>query len=317
MKRRHIIPWRLAGFAWMAVAVLIWASWLVLTSSGRTTALSVLDLAVLRAIVPALILAPLLWRHRQEIVRVGPLPCLFLSAYGAPFILCVGLGLSYAPVAHAGALVPGLMPVVALALGLAGLGRRPDMRQGVAVLLIVTGAAAIVLQGAGGEGSDQRWVGHMLFLLGALCWASFTVTMQVVALPPFLATAIVGAVSALVLLPIWAISDLSNLGAAQFTDIAFQVVFQGVISGLLSMFAFSRALALIPDMAPPLSALTPGVAAILAIPVLGQIPGIFDVLALALVVAGLAANASGATRLPEAVPPTTTRRVAHAERNPC
>ena len=307
----------------MSVAVLIWASWLVLTSSGRATSLSVMDLAVFRAGVPALVLAPLLWRHRQEIARVGVLPCLFLSAYGAPFVLCVGLGLSYAPVAHAGALVPGLMPVLALVLGLAVLGQRPGLRQGVAVLLIVSGAATIVLQEVGGDGSDQRWIGHMLFILGALCWASFAVTMQVTALPPFVATAVVGAVSSVALLPMWAISDLSNLGTARLDDVVFQVVFQGVISGMLSMFAFSRALVLIPDMAAPLSALTPAVAAILAVPVLGQNPGILDALALALVVAGLAVNASGPTRPTRAAlpagrrPALSKRRDAQAERGRC
>ncbi|WP_424969316.1 hypothetical protein [Dinoroseobacter sp. S76] len=54
-----------------------------------------------------------------------------------------------------------------------------------------------------------------------------------------LATAIVGALSTIGLLPLWLWSDLSNLSMAPRADIAFQALFQGLISGLVSMFAFS------------------------------------------------------------------------------
>lgn len=101
----------------MSVAIFIWAIWLVLTSSGVTTDLTPVDLAGLRALVPAVVLAPMLWRHRQDIVQFGFLRILLLSVYGAPFTLCVGYGLSYAPVAHAGVMVPSLMPVVVTAVG--------------------------------------------------------------------------------------------------------------------------------------------------------------------------------------------------------
>ena len=63
--KNHGLIDRLKGYAWMMAAVVIWASWLVLTSSGVTTDLSPIDLAGLRALVPAIVLGPLLWRHRS------------------------------------------------------------------------------------------------------------------------------------------------------------------------------------------------------------------------------------------------------------
>ena len=301
----------------MSIAVLIWSSWLVLTSAGQTTALSLADLAVFRALSPSLVLAPPLWHHRLDIIRLGLVRCLCLSAYGAPFIFFVGLGLSHAPVSHAGALVPGLMPVFALALGTVFLARRLGMRQWIAVLLILSGAATTLLHGSDPLGHDDQWRGHALFLTGALCWASFTVTMQSTAVSPFLATAIVGSLSCAGLLPIWFLSDLSNLREASLSDVTFQLLFQGVLSGLLALYAFSRALVFIPDMAGTLSALTPGVATILVIPVLGQVPGLADAFALVLVVAGLAVLASGSSKgigapeqtdqAPPSMPPATMR----------
>ncbi|MEQ9259504.1 MAG: DMT family transporter [Roseovarius sp.] len=277
----------LTGYAWMSLAVLIWASWLVLTSSGRTTTLSVVDLAGFRAVIPTVVLAPLLWRHRNIVARVGATRCLLLSAYGAPFTLLVGHGLGFAPVAHAGAMVPGLMPVFAVALACMFLGQRLSKETVAALVLILSGAVMILLRGADQLAVHDMWVGHLLFLSGALCWACFTVTIRAFEIPAFLATAIVGAVSTIWLLPFWIISDLSNFATAHWTDIAFQAVFQGLISGLISMYAFSRALRLITARASLFSALTPGVAAVLAVPVLGQIPQLSDVVALGVVVTGL------------------------------
>lgn len=276
-----------AGYAWMSLAVLIWASWLVLTSSGQTTLLSVVDLAVFRAAIPALILAPYLWRNRRTVARLGLMRCLLLSAYGAPFTLFVGYGLGFAPVAHAGAMVPGLMPAFALALAYAFLGQRISHLHVVAAVLVLFGAATVLLRGADQMAPNEMWIGHLLFLSGAICWACFTVTIRTFELPAFLATAIVGAISTTALLPVWILSGLSNIGTASGPDIVFQLIFQGVLAGFVSVFAFGRALMLVGASVSSLSALTPGVAALLAVPVLGQIPQPQDLVALCLVVTGL------------------------------
>ncbi len=59
------------GFLWGLIAVLIWAGWLVLTSAGRVTNLAVIDLTGFRALIPALVLAPLLWRERAILRQIG------------------------------------------------------------------------------------------------------------------------------------------------------------------------------------------------------------------------------------------------------
>lgn len=292
-----------AGYTWMSIAVLIWASWLVLTSSGRTTDLSVIDLAGFRALIPASLLAPLLWRQRRELARLGIARCLLLSAYGAPFTLFVGYGLSFAPVAHAGAMVPGLMPVMTAAFGFAFLGQRLTSNRLISVLLILSGATALLLGKSNASGDGDLWIGHLCFLMGALCWACFTATAKALDISPYLATAIVGMMSTAGLIPFWALSDLSALSSASALDIAFQAVFQGIVSGLVSLLAFSQALRLLGTKATTLSALTPGVAALLAIPVLGQVPHLTDFLALILVVAGLVIGSfnksGGLKRLPD------------------
>lgn len=278
---------RLIGYAWMSVAILIWASWLVLTSSGVTTDLAPIDLAGLRALIPAVVLAPMLWRHRQDISQLGPAKILLLSLYGAPFTLCVGYGLGFAPVAHAGAMVPGLMPVVVTVVGFLALGQRLSAPQVLSALLIMAGASAIVFRPSNALSMEEIWIGHTLFLTGAVFWASFTLTVRRYAISSFLATALVGVVSAIGLAPIWVLSGLSSLEAASTADIAFQVFFQGVITGLVSLYAFGEALRRLGLVATRLSALTPAAATLLAFPILSQVPDRVEVAALGLVVVGL------------------------------
>jgi len=275
------------GYCWMSIAIGIWASWLVLTSAGVTTDLSPVDLAGFRALVPAIVLAPMLWQKRRDVAKLGLAKCLLLSAYGAPFTLCVGYGLGLAPVAHAGAMVPGLMPVMVAVIGCVALRERLSAAQTLSVFLIVLGVVVIILRPGQGVTPGNMWIGHLLFLTGALFWACFTLTVQRNAIPPFLATAVVGGVSIVALAPIWALSGLSSVARASSPDIAFQFVFQGVVTGLVSLYAFGRALRLLGPVAARLSALTPAVAASLAIPVLSQVPDVFEVVALGLVVAGL------------------------------
>lgn len=275
------------GYAWMSVAVSVWASWLVLTSSGVTTDLSPVDLAGFRALVPAVVLAPFLWRQRRQVARIGLWRSLLLSAYGAPFTLCVGYGLGFAPVAHAGAMVPGLMPVMVTVIGVLIMGQGLSAGQSISALLIATGVAAIVLGSTEALNQQEAWTGHALFLLGALFWACFTVTVRRHAIAPFLAAAIVAVVSMVGLAPVWAFAGLSTLATASAPDIAFQLIFQGVITGLVSLYAFGQALRVLGSVATRLTALTPVVATCLAVPVLSQVPDLFDVAALGAVLAGL------------------------------
>lgn len=275
------------GLFWGLIAVLIWAGWLVLTSTGQVTELAVIDLAGFRALIPTLALAPVLWRERAMLRQIGLTRCLLLACYGLPFTLSVGYGLTFAPVSHAGALVPGTMPLFAAALGLAFLHERIWGKRLIGLACILLSTLFVIFHSAPLMDAGETRIGHALFLLGSLCWAIFTVTMKPLGFSPYLATAIVGGISTLLVLPVWALSDLSNLSQARTGDILFQLIFQGVLAGLVSLYAFGKAIRLLGSAAGAFSALTPGIAALMAIPILGQMPNSTEVVALGLVVAGV------------------------------
>lgn len=276
--------WR--GVAWGALAVTIWAGWLVFTTIGARGDLSTADLALFRSAIPALILAPLLWRRRADIRAIGVRRALQLALYGAPFVLLVGAGLQSAPVAHAGVIVPGLMPVFAALLGAIAFHERFPAARLLGFALIIAAVGLIAVDA--GVFAGGSFAAHGLFIAGAFGWAVFTVTARPLGQSPYVTTAVVGAVSAILLAPAMLAFDLSRLGEAAWSDAALHAAWQGLLSGLLSVYAYGRAIeALGASQAAALAALVPFVATAMAAPLLDQTPGAPALLGLLVVGAGV------------------------------
>ena len=118
------------GAAWGLLAALIAAGWLVFTRMGHAGILNGYDLVALRYGVAALILLPYAVRHRSLLVGHGwgALTLLILGG-GFPYGLAAVWGLSFAPVAHGGALMAGTIPTFTAMFGVAILAQRLQSRQ--------------------------------------------------------------------------------------------------------------------------------------------------------------------------------------------
>jgi drug/metabolite transporter (DMT)-like permease len=87
------------------------------------------------------------------------------------------------------------------------------------------------------------------------------------------AAALVCTWSAVLFLPVYVLLGLSRFALALPSELAFQVVYQGVFMSCLAAVAFNRAVALLgPSAATAIIALLPAAASLLAVPVLGEIP---------------------------------------------
>jgi drug/metabolite transporter (DMT)-like permease len=119
-----------------------------------------------------------------------------------PVPLVVGIGLEFAPVAHAGALYQGAVPFGVACLAAVVLGERVPFVGKVGLLLIACGAATI-----GGVGwsslSGRQSIGHVLFLSSALMTASYTVAMRRARTDGLHAAAMAAVVSMLFYLPVY------------------------------------------------------------------------------------------------------------------
>jgi drug/metabolite transporter (DMT)-like permease len=137
-------------------------------------------------------------------------------------------------------------------------------------------------------GSPNAWIGDLLFGSAGLSWAIFTVLQRRWGISAFAATASLSLVSALVYGPAYMLLTESHIWRLPWTVLAGQVVTQGVFSGVVAIYAFSRAVEAIGVSRSALfPAISPGVAILLGIPVTGEIPSNVQVTGLLVLSAGL------------------------------
>src|SRR5262249_7743583 len=126
-----------------------------------------------------------------------------VTGCGAPMVLLVNAGLLFAPAAHAGALFPGVMPLMVAVLAAAILKEPVSAQKAIGLALIVAGAAGIVL-GTGILFETAQVIGDALFLAAALAWAGYTVAMRRARLDGLHAAAIAAVGSLVLYLPLYA-----------------------------------------------------------------------------------------------------------------
>ncbi|MFN3399141.1 MAG: EamA family transporter [Ferrovibrio sp.] len=272
--------WLGAGAA--LATVLLWAAGLVATRFGVTGALSVWDVIFLRMLLPALLLLPILLpllRAPAALVRNGVNPLWFIvmmAGAGLPFMLISSTGMFFAPAAHAGALMPGSMPLFAALLAVLLLGERFNTQRRLGTLLMLLGAIAVggwqVIAGLESESMGDTWRGDLMFVFCGALWASYTIALKKTGIGIWQAAALVYASAFILYAPIYLLWLDSRILQAPVFEVGVQLV-QSVASGLLSMAAYGFAVRRLgPAPAAAFAALTPALTALLAVPLLGEWP---------------------------------------------
>lgn len=270
------------GLAAAAAAVAIWAGWIVLTRAGASV-LTPADVALLRYGAPALLLAPV-WLRR------GLLPAgvarwriaVMTLGWGAPFAFLAARGLRDADVGLFAALAPGAMPLWAAAIGLAAFGVRPGPRGAAGLALIAVGLAAALAAAPLASLAGAPWI-----TAAAFGWAAYTHAFRGSGLGPVEATAIVGAWSTALTLPLALAFGGVGLHRLPWDVLVGQALLQGVVSGVVSAAAYALAIReLGASRAAASAALVPGLAAAMAWAALGEAPALGAWAALALTTAG-------------------------------
>jgi drug/metabolite transporter (DMT)-like permease len=284
----------LAGSLAALASVLVWSGWIVFTRHGVTTHVPPVTLGLLRYGIPALIMLPLLVRSGDAYRRAGWMKCvIMIFGSGAPFFLISSTAMTIAPAAHAGVMLPGVMPMFVALLAFLLFGERYSGTRLLGYALVVCGVFAL-----GGasllEAGAGHWQGHALLLVSAASWACFTLAFKRSGLSAWQAAALINAVSAVIMVAI----DVLQ-GGPQLWDLSWQIIVmqgfaQGILSGLLALAAYSYAVSTLgASRASAFVSLTPALTAVLAALTLGE--RLDDVTLAAVIVVGVGvALASGA-----------------------
>src|SRR4249920_3276707 len=165
------------GALYGLAAVSIWSGWIVIARLGLRTSLTPWDIAALRFGVAGILLSPYVLIKGLAVERLGGIGLAAIVFGGAAPVLLANSGLKFASAAHAGALFPGVMPLMVALLAAAFLQETFTTSKKIGFTLILPGVLGIACSSDGVIGSSAN-VGDVLFLGSGLAWAFYTIAMR-------------------------------------------------------------------------------------------------------------------------------------------
>jgi drug/metabolite transporter (DMT)-like permease len=268
-------------------AVSIWAGNIVVAGLGLRSNLTPWDISAIRFGVAGLALVPCLIRRGLALDRLGWIGLVALVLGGAPTVLLANAGLLFAPASHAGALFPGVMPLIVAVLAATILEEAFTLQKKVGFALIATGVVGIVWASGGTIGTTQN-IGHLLFLGSALAFACYTVAMRRARLDGLHAAAISAVGSMLIYMPPYAILAGTGIFDASPSAIALQALVQGLLTAIVSYIVYGLAVSILgASSGAAFAASCPAMTALMAIPILEEWPSAVDWVATTLISVGV------------------------------
>ncbi|MEP0073446.1 MAG: DMT family transporter [Marinomonas sp.] len=280
------------------ITVCIWASWLVSVKMGVQSALTSFDLALMRYGLPTLVLLPFLYQSRRRLLAVPAWALLgIVLGAGIPFFFLSSQGMHYAPVSHAGLLIPGTFPLFVTAIAFFVFKEPLSRPRFIGLLAIMLGVLALLVISMWSL-KGEVWKGDLLFLGASFFWAVYTISLRVAGLPPLAATGLLSIVSLVALLVMFITGSVtSGIGLVSTDELIWQFVVQAILVGLFAGFSYGYSINLLgAERTAAMGALTPVLAAIMAMPLLQESIGLAAALGLCFVCIGVVL-ASGIVKL--------------------
>ena len=286
---------RTIGLAAAAVTVLIWTSFILIARASADPArggvLTPFDIAFCRIVGAAVILLP--WgaylvrqdrasgRYGASWLRVSPLPVritVSVGLFGGLFYAMLAYsGFVYAPALHASVLMPGSLPLWTALLAWWLLGDRITPVRALGLGLIVLGDLLVgglsLLHAFDG---GRVWLGDVLFMVAAMCWATYSVLARHHGLNAVRATIAITTFAFVVYVPSYSALVFTGLVSghvftAPWRDVLFQATFQGWGSVVISGITFTQMIRHFgPVRSTMITALVPGLSALGAVWLLGE-----------------------------------------------
>jgi drug/metabolite transporter (DMT)-like permease len=288
------------GIAVGLLAASIGALYTVFARWGIARGLSSPDLTVLRFGVAGVLMLPVLAvayrRDSAQFTTRWRIWLLVALLAGTPFGLLMFGALQFAPPSHAAVFPFTAMSVMGMVLGSVVLGDPMTPRRLAGIAVVLTGLVLV----SGLEVSSltlRASVGDAMFLAAGTLWAGFGIVLRKHRLDPLLATAVISISALLTYVPAYGLLTAgAQLISAEPYVLWIEVLVQGVIAGAGTLYTYSKMVSLLgPSRAAVFPALAPGLAALMAWPVLGHVPGVLEAIGLLLVMTGLVVAVTTAT----------------------
>ena len=270
----------LSGYTACFTIIFVWSFWLIISRLAAASPLTVYDLAAMRYGFSAIVSLPFVlyfkpWKS-MSIIRIISLSFLL----GPVYILTVFSGFSYAPVAHGGIFMNGLLPIFTILIGILFFSAKLDQIKimGAVVILCCAGVLGTTSQGLD---LSQSWVGDLCFAIGGAFFAIYVTLSRQWAIKTVEILFCGSIVNVVIYLPIWYFLLPSGLSSAETSDIILQGVYQGLLPNLVGLILIAHASRTIgSDATSAIMAIVPTTTAILGVWLLDEYLGIISWLAI-------------------------------------
>lgn len=280
------------GYALALFITCVWTGWILVSRHGVNQSLTIYDVAMLRWGVGGTLLLPLAikWSFGGLSLKRTLVLIVF---FGPPYALVVYAGFQFAPAAHAGVLMNGLLPFITMVIGALLLRERANRTRLLGVFLILLGTIFMA-----GDGlllaPPGTWIGDLLFVGTAIMLAGYMVAARVwnITQKQVLSVVLVGGF--LAYLPVYLLapipSTLQSLPIAEWpwNEVLLQGTYQGILVSIGGVTCFTLATRILGSttMAAFMAAV-PAFALILAWPLLDEMPSILAITGVAIVTGGV------------------------------
>lgn len=210
------------------VMIFIWAAWFTASRWGVQGVLTPADLALLRYGTAAAVTWPLFFFLKGRKLPWQPL-CIMVPTYGVGYIIPMFYGLQSTPVANAGVLVNGVLPILngVLVWLMYKQGISRGKWVGIAVLTLANGC----MFAAGLTDATLTW-GWAMILFATLMMSIYLTVYRQYPLDYKVMVPVLAWGNLLLFLPFFPLLE-SNFAAASTNEILFHGMFQGIVNQIL------------------------------------------------------------------------------------
>lgn len=273
------------GIACGLGAAIIWGAWPVITSMGVKDNISPIHVVMLRFLVAGILLSPFAFRGPSTLKDWGKAAMFALFA-GTPYGLLVTSAFQYAPASHGGVIIPGTVLLVSLMAAHLWLGDKLTRLRAFGAVMILFGLGALAGGASGGLGT---LFGDMLLMAGGISWASYTFLLRHWPMDGLTVASRVAFLSLILVGGLALAGYGEGLTAVPLKALALQGLWQGILSAIVALLMFNRAVAILGSgRASIINALTPVIAVLLSFLVLDEVPTLIEFAGLVTIMAGIA-----------------------------
>jgi len=296
-------PHQLAqGLAVGLLAASIGAMYTVFARWGIAQGMTAPDLTLLRFGTAGLVTLPVLgcalWRDLEPMLARWRIWLLIAALAGTPFGLLMFGALQWAPSSHAAIFPFAAMSVMGMLLSAWVLGDPLTPRRMAGIAMVLLGL--VVLSGVSATAfTGLTLLGDLMFIGAGTLWAGFGIVLRRHQLSPLLATAVISFSALVTYVPAYLLlGGMARLIATTPRVLMVEVLVQGLIAGAGTLYTYAKMVSLLgAARAAVFPALAPGLAALMAWPVLGRLPTLAEGLGLFIAMLGLLIAVTQ-TRLP-------------------